>query len=99
MILKGCHLIFSPDTDGVVYDVREVWHTPSGGKKDDHVSVGFVKFPVDKSKSPLDRTHEIEFARKYGVCYQLSVVSTSLMEKIHKNWKLEIELPDAKLPS
>lgn len=95
MTLNGNHVINSKQADGKVWKVVEVWHSPSGFKKDDATSKGF--FPLEVVDYNFDAP-ERELQKRLGQHYTLSSLSTSITSRFHKDWKLTIELPDFVLP-
>jgi hypothetical protein len=74
----------SGDICDLIEKVQEVWYSPSGNKRDDMVSVGFIKIPyctrLDEFKSPKHR---------------LSVLSTRITEQFHNDWNKVVKLPMA----
>jgi hypothetical protein len=94
MKLNGNHIICSKQPNGKVMHVFEVWHSASGGKKDDYKTRGFVEVECPNYNSMEVESQWLKDNKPTSGIYTTSPISTSITSRFHSNWKLVLELPD-----
>jgi hypothetical protein len=94
MKLNGNHVIFSKQPDGRRMHIFEVFHSPSGGKKDDFTSCGYVEVPIEDFDSGQAELQWWRENKPTVGAYSTAPVSTSITKQFTKDWKLVVDLPD-----